>query len=143
MNRSDASGEQAKTMNGGLAAVLKDLLQTTSHLLKQELALAAHEWQLELNKAKSGLIYGAVGVPLSLVGGALLVLMLVHLLAFLGLPLWASFGLMSLLLIGGAVALLLYAKRIATSIRPVPQNTVDTIKETAVWIRQHVAGSRS
>ena len=143
MNSSDAVARQPNGRKSGLGGVLEDLLQPSRQFLKQAHTLAIHEWQLELTKAKSAVIYAVAGVPLGTIGAAVLVFMLVHLLATLGVPLWASFGLVAVLIIGLAVTLLLYAKKTASAIRPVPRETLDTIKETAIWIRQYVAGSRS
>ena len=138
-----ATNEEALGHKPGFGWIFKDLLQTTTQLFKQEAILATHEWQLELAKAKSALIYGAAGVPLGAVGSALLVLMVVHLLAAFGVPLWASFGLMFLVLSGAAVALLLYAKKTVSDFHAVPPTTVDTMREIAAWIKQYIAGSRA
>ncbi len=142
MHSSETVNQDGPSNKPGFGLLFKDLLQTTTQFLKQEATLATHEWQLEVAKAKSALIYGAAGVPLGAIGAALLVFMAVHLMAALGLPLWASFGVMFLVLVGIAVALLLYAKKTASDIHAVPSNTVKAMKDTANWIRQYIAGSR-
>lgn len=64
--------------------------------------------------------------------------MLVHLLAALGLPLWASFGLVGALLVGSGVYLLLRAKTTVSDIHVVPLRTVQTMKENVAWIKEAV-----
>lgn len=70
-------------------------------------------------------------------------LMLVHLLAALGLPLWASFGLVGLLLVGFGVYLLRQAITTASGIHLVPLRTVQTMKENVAWIKQAVTSART
>ena len=80
---------------------------------------------------------------MSAIGGLLLIVMTVHLLAALGLPLWASFGLVGALLLGSAVYLLLRAKTKAGEIHVVPFQTVQTIKDNVAWIKEAVTSTRT
>ena len=121
---------------GGLFADLRALVV-------QELRLASHEVGEELGKARSAGISLALGAGLSVLGGLLLILMIVHMLNAAGLPLWASYGLVGLVLGGSGVALIMKAKTKAGDIHVVPIRTVQTMKENVSWIKEEVTSART
>lgn len=121
---------------GGLFADLRALVV-------QELRLASHEVREELGKARSAGISLALGAGLSVLGGLLLILMIVHMLNAAGLPLWASYGLVGLVLGGSGVALIMKAKTKAGDIHVVPIRTVQTMKENVSWIKEEVTSART
>jgi uncharacterized membrane-anchored protein YitT (DUF2179 family) len=120
-----------------LMQLVSDLVSDAKELLRQELALAKYEITQEVHKTKSALISLGAGVGIISVGGLLLLVMLVHALnALTGLPLWACYG-----IIGGMLAivgmLLIYrGKKTISQIDMIPQQTVETMKENARWIRE-------
>ena len=121
---------------GGLFADLRALVV-------QELRLASHEVREELGKARSAGISLALGAGLSVLSGLLLILMIVHMLNAAGLPLWASYGLVGLVLGGSGVALIMKAKTKAGDIHVVPIRTVQTMKENVSWIKEEVTSART
>lgn len=124
------------------AALLEGLLSDVKALLRQEFRLATLEVREELGKTKSAVSSLALGIGLAAIGGLLLILMIVHMLAAAGLPLWASYGLVGLALGGSGIALLMRAKTKASEIHLVPIRTVHTMKENVSWIKEEVMSAR-
>ena len=126
-----------------MTSLIGDLFADLRALVVQELRLASHEVREELGKARSAGISLALGAGLSVLGGLLLILMIVHMLNAAGLPLWASYGLVGLVLGGSGVALIMKAKTKAGDIHVVPIRTVQTMKENVSWIAgsAHLCGA--
>jgi hypothetical protein len=123
-------------------ALLEGLLADVKALAIQEVSLATHEVREQLGKARSAASSLAVAIGLVAIGGLLLILMVVHLLAEAGLPLWASYGLVGLAFGGGGVGLLLKAKHQAAEIHLVPIRTLQTMKENVSWIKEEATSPR-
>lgn len=125
-----------------ITALLEGLFADMKALAIQEFRLATHEVQAELGKAGSAASSLAIGIGLAALGGLLLVLMVVHMIAEAGLPLWASYGLVGLVLGGSGLALLIKAKHKAADIHVVPLRTLQTMKENVSWIKEEVTSAR-
>ncbi|HEY3010459.1 MAG TPA: phage holin family protein [Micromonosporaceae bacterium] len=113
-----------------LAEVAGDL----SRLFRQEIELAKAELKAEAVKAgKAGGLLAAAGFAGYLVT-VLLSLALVAALSEVMPPGWAAVSVAVLWAVAGAV---LYAagRRRMVTVSPVPQQTVETIKEDAQWLR--------
>lgn len=111
--------EDSKT----IARLLGEMVGEAQNIVRNELDKVKEEALESLNKARQGAILLALGVGLMLVGGALLILMLVHLLvSLLSISIWQSY-----LLVGGAMAgvglgLLYWGSKLLENIRqPVRQ----------------------
>jgi hypothetical protein len=97
---------------GGLVA---GILNDVKDLVTDGVALAKLEMRDELRKAKLAAVQVGIGIGIMGVGGILLLVMLVHLLAATTtIPLWGCYGIIggALLLIGGV--LLVTGKRTVT-----------------------------
>ncbi len=125
-----------------ITALLEGLIGDMKALALQEIRLATQEVREEVGKARSVVSSLAIAIGLIAIGGPLLILMVVHLLAEAGLPLWASYGLVGLALAGAGVGLLLRAKHQAAEIHVVPIRTVQTMKENVSWIKEEVTSAR-
>jgi len=119
-----------------MTSLVSGIISDTQLLIKQEMALARHEFKDELHKTFQATISMAVGVGLVVIGAGLLLLMLVHLLnwAIPTMPPWGGYGIVGgvLLLIG--IGFLLFARSRAEDIHAMPQ-TAATLKENAQWIK--------
>lgn len=125
-----------------ITALLEGLIGDMKALALQEIRLATQEVREEVGKARSAVSSLAIAIGLIAIGGPLLILMVVHLLAEAGLPLWVSYGLVGLALAGAGVGLLLRAKHQAAEIHVVPIRTVQTMKENVSWIKEEVTSAR-
>lgn len=123
-------------------SIFEGLILDIKTLISQELRLAKHEIQQELGKTKAAVVSMAAGMGLAAVGGVLLVIMLVHVLNALGLPLWASYGIIGGLCAGGGVFLLYSGKKTAADIHVMPEKTIKTIKENATWVKEQIRSSK-
>jgi len=126
-----------------LATLLGDLIGDAQQLMRKEVELAKHELSVEVNKAKRSAIYLGTGGVVAAIGGWLLVLMLVHLLAEVGgLALWTSY-----LIVGGIFAiigaiLLVRGRSRVSEVDPMPRETIDTLREDVAWIKEQTPSGK-
>jgi hypothetical protein len=121
-----------------LAALLGGIMKDAKNLLLQELMLAKLEGQDELRHIKTAALLLGIGIGVSTVGGMLLSMMLVHVLAaYTDVPLWGCYGIVgSVLAVLGGV-LLAAGTHKAEDIDVLPQ-TVETMKENAQWLTEQM-----
>ncbi|HEX9445835.1 MAG TPA: phage holin family protein [Candidatus Binatia bacterium] len=91
----------------GLGDLVRGILDDAKELVVQGMALTKLEVQDELRKAKVAALAVGIGIGVIAVGGMLLLLMVVHLLAtFTAVPLWGCYGIVGgALIIVGAISL--------------------------------------
>ena len=126
----------------GVVSLVKGIVNDVGDLLKHQLQFAQAEIRSDLKKTGEASKMLALGVGASVLGGLLLCLMLVHLLHWLtsppladpaSLPLWGCYGIVGGL-IGVAGALLVVGgKAKFDSFNPLPDQTVQTLKENLPW----------
>ena len=120
-----------------LAQLMSGLVNDTKLLLRQELALAKHEFHQEVHKTKTALTCLGAGIGIAAIGGLLFIVMLVHLLNYLtNWPLWICYGIVGGVCVIAGAALLYRGKQQISQIDVVPQQTVETMKENVRWIRK-------
>ena|SRR5581483_8660827 len=130
----------------GITSLVKGIINDIEELIKEQFQFARTEIRADLKKtgAASGLL--AAGLALAGLGVLVLAFMLVHLLHWLtsppaadpaGLPLWACFAIIGglFLLAGGGLALA--GKEKFSSFNPLPDQTVETVKEN-LQLKTHV-----
>jgi hypothetical protein len=86
--------------------LINGILNDAKELVVQGATLAKLEVKDELRKAKTAAIAAGIGVGVAAIGGVLLILMLVHLLAeYTVIPLWGSYGIVGgmLVILGGTL----------------------------------------
>jgi len=104
------NNESQHTAEPSLAALLGGIVNDAKDLLVQEVALTKLEVRDELRKAKTAALTLGIGIGVAAVGGTLLSLMLVHVLAvFTEIPFWGCYGIVGsgLVVLGGVVLFLL------------------------------------
>ena len=122
-----------------IVSLASSLLADLRRLMAQELQLAKHEMQHELSKLVKAAIQAGVAFVLSIMAVILLCLTLVYVLhSLLGLPLWASFGVVALLAAAAAGALVYLVIKLGSTLRLWPFRTLHTLKEDAQWIKTQV-----
>jgi uncharacterized membrane protein YqjE len=132
-----AAHPQTETQAGqpSLTSLVSGIVADVQQLVRQEINLARTEVKQEWEKAKTaaGALMG--GVVLLAVGGVLLCFMLVYLIHYFGVPLWASFGIWGgVLVLCGAVLVGLGYSR-ASHVNLIPPQTAQTLKENVQWIK--------
>ena len=127
-NGSQLSAPSFVSLLGGIA-------NDAAELLLREVALTKLEVQYELRKAKTAAIALGIGIGTIAMGGILLMLMLVHVLAALTVvPLWGCYGIVGSVLVVLGGVLLAAGKTKADERDVVPQRKVERIKESAQWL---------
>ena len=121
-----------------LAALLGGIMKDAKDLLVQELTLAKLEGHDELRQIKTAALSLGIGVGVAAVGGILLIVMLVHVLAaYTDIPLWGCYGIVGSVFGVLGWVLLASGKHKIEEIDVMPQ-TVETMKENAQWLREQM-----
>ena len=121
-----------------LAALLGGIMQDAKDLLVQELTLAKLEGHDEVRQIKTAALSLGIGVGVAAVGGILLSVMLVHMLAaYTDIPLWGCYGIVGSVFGVLGWVLLASGKHKIEEIDVMPQ-TVETMKENAQWLREQM-----
>lgn len=127
-----------------IAALITGLVEDLRRLFAQEVQLARHEMQHELNKVSRGFVHAGVGIILGLLGALFLLMMLVHLLhAYSGLPLWACYGIVGCVSAAGSGLFLSRLVTVGASIRLWPFRTFHSLKEDARWIKEQLLSTKT
>jgi drug/metabolite transporter (DMT)-like permease len=125
-----------------LTGLVKGIVNDVGDLIKQQLRFAQAEVKKDLRQTGEASRLLGIGVGVALLGLVVLVFMPVHLLHWLTsppgtdpatLPLWSCYGIVGLfiLAVGGSLA---YAgKKKFDSFNPLPEETVQTMKENLQW----------
>ena len=138
-----ANGSQ-HTAEPSVVALLGGIITDAKELLVQEVALTELEVQDALRKAKTAAIALGIGLGVVAAGGMLLMLMLVQMLAvFTAIPLWGCYGIVGSGLVLVGVVLLAAGKTTVEELDVIPQQTVETMKETAQWLTEQTTSDRT
>jgi uncharacterized membrane protein YqjE len=133
--RSTANGQYADLRDRGTGELVKQLSSQVSALVRQEVELAKAEVAEKGKKAGLGAgMFGGAGVAGLLMLGSLTAFLILVL--ALALPAWASALLVTVLwaAVAGVLALQGRAK-LREMGKPVPEKTVETVKEDVQWLK--------
>jgi len=127
----------------GVSTLVKGIVDDIGDLIKQEFKFAKTEVQTDLRKSKEAVTALAIGAGAAVLGLIFAGLMVVYLLHWLtsptgadpaGIPLWGCYGIVTVVFLGTGTALILAGKKKFDSFNPLPEQTVDTLKENVQWI---------
>jgi hypothetical protein len=125
-----------------VAALIGSIVNDARDLLLQEFTLAKLEVRDELRKTKVATLSLGAGLGITVVGGLLSILMLVHLLhALTALPFWGCYGIVGGVLLLAGLSALFRGTKAAEEIEVVSQR-VETLKENATWIKKQTTSNR-
>jgi uncharacterized membrane protein YqjE len=130
-----SNGRQAALRERGMGELVKNLSGQMSTLVRQEVELAKTEMAEKGKKAGVGAgLFGAAGVAAILMFGSLTALVILALAT--AIPAWAA-ALVTTVLWGAVAGALALVGR--TKMRelgtPVPEKTVETVKEDVQWLK--------
>ncbi len=118
-----------------LSELVGDMTQDVSILLRKEVELAREEIKVEAAKAaRAGGGFGAA-LYVGILAGVGLVMTLGFLLDEV-MPTWAAFLIVTILLGALAAAAFFAGKKQLETIRPVPEETIQTLKEDKQWLSE-------
>ena len=135
------AGASDDLRGAGLGEIVKQLSQETSTLVRQELELARAEMTVKAKRAGvgAGLIGGALVVVLAALGA--LVAFLILLLAE-GMADWGAALIVGGVLLAVAAGMALVGRnKLRQATPPVPEQTVESVKEDVEWAKTRVSSA--
>jgi hypothetical protein len=128
--------------NESIGGLVRGILTDLRQLVREEIALARVEVRETAGRAKlAAASLGAAVVALAFGGTFLLIAVAVGIADLLDWPVWAGFLVVALLLsVAGAAMFAAGRKRLRT-IQPVPEQTVQSIKENSEWIAKRLSSA--
>lgn len=125
-----------------LADLSRDLTRQTTTLVRQEIELAKAELTQKGKQAGIGAgLFGGAGALGFYAFGALTACLILALAE--AIPGWAAAGIIALLYGAGAAALALMGKgKVQEAAPPVPEETVETLKEDVEWAKRRAQQAR-
>lgn len=119
-----------------LAEIVSGIVHDLQELVQHQLALFRTEIRDDLRKTREAALSLVFGLALAIVGGLLLAHTIVHLLAwaFPDMPLWGDYCIVSVVLLAAGGALLYSGKSQLDSFNPLPDESVETMKENVQWL---------
>jgi uncharacterized membrane protein YqjE len=115
--------------------VLQDIVRNVQEIVRSEVRLAKVEIRDEARRAASSAIWIAAGAVGALSAWMLLLWTLVYLLAT-RMSIWAATLAITIVLATGAGALIIGGIRRLKRLQPVPQRTIESVKENLEWMKQ-------
>ena len=126
-----------------LAEVAKNLTSDVSLLVRQEIELAKAEMGQKARTATPGIgMFGGAGIVALCAAGALTACAVLVFSIFL--PEWAAALIVGAVLAAVAVALDRQGKeRVADAGKPIPEQTIETVKEDVEWTKTRASSARN
>jgi VIT1/CCC1 family predicted Fe2+/Mn2+ transporter len=125
-----------------IGEVVKELTNDLSRLVRQEIELAKAEMAEKGRTAAPGLgMFGGAGIVALCAAGALTAFLVLVFSLFL--PEWAA-----ALIVGAALAAVAFVlirqgkERVAEAGKPVPEQTIETVKEDVEWAKTRASSAR-
>ena len=125
-----------------IGEVAKDLTSDLSLLLRQEIELAKAEMAEKGRTAAPGLgMFGGAGIVALCAAGAITAFLVLVFSLFL--PDWAAALIVGVVLAAAAYVLVRQGKeRVADAGKPVPEQTIETMKEDVEWAKTRASSAR-
>ena len=126
-----------------LGEVAKNLTSDVSLLVRQEIELAKAEMGQKARTAAPGIgMFGGAGIVALCAAGALTACAVLVFSIFL--PEWAAALIVGAVLAAVAVALVRQGKeRVADAGKPIPEQTIETVKEDVEWTKTRASSARN
>jgi hypothetical protein len=130
--------------DASLATLLSGIVGDAQELVRKEIALARQEIREELSVAKdAGTALVIAGAVLATGGLFLLITLALGLADLLDWPSWAGFGVVGLVAAIAGAVMLSSARQRLQHVHPVPERTVETMKENIEWIKDRTTSDKT
>lgn len=124
-------------MTSTATGLVSEILDDAQQLAKQQFEMLKAEIREDVSRTKRAIRYGGIGAVLLTVGALTLVACVVNLLhEQFGFTMWASCLIIGGLFTAGGLALAAAAWSLFETFNPLPEKTIDTIKENLTWSTQ-------
>lgn len=119
-----------------LTTLVSGIIGDAQKLMGQQLSLFQHEIKEDLRKTKNAAIPLIIGLAIALIGVGLLGVMVGNLIHWLWpqLPLWVGFGISGVLVLCIGGGLIAWGKTQFDAFNPLPDKTLDALKENVQWV---------
>jgi uncharacterized membrane protein YqjE len=114
--------------------VLQDIVRNLQDMVRSEIRLAKVEIREEARRAISSGVWIAVGTVGAVSAWTLLLWTLGYALAT-RMPMWAATLVVAVVMAAAAAALIIGGIRRAKRIQPIPERTVESVKENLEWMK--------
>jgi hypothetical protein len=122
---------------GSTTELVRGILEDMQKLGKQQIDMLKAEFQEDLRRTKRATEFGGLGIVALTVGSLALVACLVFLLhEQFHITMWASCLIIGGVLTGAGIALGLTARNLFESFNPLPDKTINALKENLTWKTQ-------
>ena len=115
--------------------VFQDILRNLQEMVRSEIRLAKVEIRVEVKRAVSSGVWIAAGGVAATSAWIFLLWTLAYALAT-RMSMWAATLLVAVVMAAAAAALIMSGIRRAKRIRPIPERTVESVKENLEWMKQ-------
>jgi len=133
--RNQAATTEAET---GLGTLMADILNDIQQLLSQQLTLFLREMQQDVANTKKAVFPLVLGMTFILVASITLSGAVAFFLSTAAeVPLWVSFGVVGLAWLVVGLCLILAGKKRFDSFNPLPDKTVQSVKENVQWLTKN------
>jgi uncharacterized membrane protein YqjE len=127
-----------------VGTLVSSIVSDVQTLARQEIALAREEIKEEVNTAKDAAIKLGIAAGVLAIGGIFLLTTLALGIADLfNWPAWAGFAVVGLILAVGGGVLLVSGQKSVKQVKPVPEKTIETMKENVEWIKDRTTSDRT
>jgi len=129
--------------DGSVSQLISGIVGDAQVLVRQEIALARQEISEEISNAKQVGIKLGIASGVLAIGGLLLILALAQAVAdLLNWPTWAGYALVGVVLAIAGYILLSSAQKQIKDVHPIPEQTVETLKENVEWIKERTTSDK-
>lgn len=120
---------------GSVTGLMTGIFTDAQELMKQQLLLLRHEVKDDVRKTVTGGASLFAGGAICVLGALMLCFMVVHLISWAApaLPLWVCYGIVGAVIAAVGGALLYFGVRKFQSLNPVPEQSLQALKETMQW----------
>lgn len=130
--------------DASLSTLLSGIVGDAQELVRKEIALARQEVREEISAAKdAGTALAISGAVLAIGGLFLLITLALGLADLFNWPAWAGFGLVGVVCAIVGAVLLSSGRQRLKQVHPVPERTVETMKENIEWIKDRTTSDKT
>jgi hypothetical protein len=126
-----------------LGGLIRGILMDLRTLIREEIALARVEIREQATRARAAAMSFGIAIGALLFGGTfLLIALAIGIADLLHWPVWTGFLIVAVLLSLIGFVTLSSGRRQLQQVRPVPEETVTTLKENSEWIAKRLSSER-